>query len=99
MQSISAILPALIRELGLESHVAGWRAVTEWPALAGERIARNTRATGFRDGVMTIEVEGSAWLHELGFLKPELVRRMNRHLGAHVVREMRFVLARGGIRQ
>ena len=68
-------------------------------ALAGERVARHSRATGFRDGVLTVEVEGSAWMHELGFLKRELVRRANDHLGAQVVREVKFVLARGGIQR
>jgi len=43
-----------------------------------------------------VEVEGSAWMHELGFLKRELVRNLNRHLGADVVLDVRFVPARGG---
>jgi predicted nucleic acid-binding Zn ribbon protein len=96
VNSIATILPGLIRTLGLEARMTGWRAVSEWPALAGESLARRSRATGFRDGVLTVEVEGSAWMHELGFLKRELVQRANQHLGAEVVRELRFVLARGG---
>ncbi len=96
MESLARILPGLMRTLGLEERAAGWRAVSEWPALAGERIARRSRATGFHDGVLTVEVEGSAWMHELGYLKRDLVRRTNEHLGAPVVREVRFVLARGG---
>ena len=99
MNSLASILPGLMRELGLEERVAGWRAVSEWPALAGERVARHSRATGFRDGILTVEVEGSAWMHELGFLKRELVRRVNDHLGAEIVREVRFTLARGGIQR
>ena len=94
---LAAILPALLKELRLDEAAAGWRAVADWPALAGERIAKRTRAVGFRDGVMTIEVEGSAWMHELGFLKRELVRRANQQVGANVVRDVRFVPARGGI--
>ena len=97
MKPLAAILPGLLRELRLDEAAAGWRAVAEWPALAGERIARRTRAVAFRDGVMTIEVEGSAWMHELGFLKRELVRRANRIAGENVVRDFRFVPARGGI--
>ncbi len=96
MDSLAGILPRLLKDLGLEDDAAGWRVVAEWPALAGERIAKRTRATGFREGVLTVEVEGSAWMHELGFLKRELVRRANRTLGADVVREVRFVTARGG---
>ena len=99
MESLARILPGLMRDLGLEDRAAGWRAVSEWPALAGERVASRSRATGFRDGVLTVEVEGSAWMHELGFLKRELVRRVNEHLGAEIVREVKFTLARGGIQR
>ncbi len=99
MKELASILPGLMRELGLEERAKGWRAVVEWPALAGERIARRTRATDFRDGVLTVEVEGSAWMHELGFLKRELVRKVNQHLGGTTVRDVRFILARGGIQR
>ena len=87
---LANILPGLLRQLGLAETAAGWRAVSEWPAVAGARIARHTRAVGFRDGTLHVEVEGSAWMHELGFLGRELVRNLNRHLGADVVRDVRF---------
>ncbi len=99
MKSIAAILPGVLKELRLDGAAAGWRAVAEWPALAGERIAKRTRAVGYRDGVLTIEVEGSAWMHELGYLRRELVRRANQRVGANVVRDVRFVPARGGIQR
>lgn len=93
---LAAILPDLLRRLGLADTAAGWRAVSEWPLVAGARIARRTHAVSFRDGTLNVEVEGSAWMQELGFLRPELLRNLNRHLGAEVVRDVRFVPARGG---
>ena len=63
---VASILPGLLRQLGLAETAAGWRAVSEWPAVAGARIARHTRAVAFRDGTLHVEVEGSAWMHELG---------------------------------
>ena len=85
-----------MRELKLDTGAAGWRAVAEWPAIAGERVARRAHATSFRDGVLTIEVEGSAWMHELGYLERDLVHRVTRHVGAEIVRRLRFVRASGG---
>jgi predicted nucleic acid-binding Zn ribbon protein len=93
---LAAILPALFEQLGIARTAEGWRAVSEWPAIAGTRIARHTRALSFRDGTLAVEVEGSAWMHELGFLKRELVRNLNRHLGADVVCDVRLVAARKG---
>jgi predicted nucleic acid-binding Zn ribbon protein len=93
-RSLATILPALFEQLGLARTAEGWRAVAEWPTVAGPRIARHTRALSFRDGTLAVEVEGSAWMHELGFLGRELVRNLNRHLGADVVSDVRFMPAR-----
>jgi predicted nucleic acid-binding Zn ribbon protein len=90
---LAAILPAVFEQLGLAKTAEGWRAVSEWPAVAGARIARHTRALSFRDGTLAVEVEGSAWMHELGFLKRDLVRNLNRHLGAEVVSDLRLTPA------
>ncbi len=95
MESLAAILPSLMKQMGLEETAKGWRALEWWPEVAGERIASHSRATSFRDGTLTVEVEGSAWMHELGFLKRELVRRLDQHAGGGVIRDVRLVLARG----
>lgn len=96
MKPIADILPGLLKQYGLAEAAVGWRAVADWPAVAGVRVARHSRAVSFHDGTLTVEVEGSAWMQELGFLKPELLRNLNRHLGADVVRDVRLAPARGG---
>ena len=96
MEGIAGVLARALRGLGLEGEFAGWRAVEEWPQAVGHRVSRHTRATGFRAGTLRVEVEGSAWMHELAFLKRDLIRRINLHLGSERVRDVRFVLPRGG---
>ncbi len=97
MEPLAGVLPRVLKQLGLEEGLLGWRAVHEWEQVVGSRVARHTRAVAFRDGVLQIEVEGSAWMHELGFLKTDLMRKVNRHLGSRLVRNIRFVVPRGGI--
>jgi len=97
VEALSGALSRVIRGLGLEEGVSGWRAVREWPALVGPEIARRSRAVGFRDGVLHVEVEGSAWMQELGFLKRDLVRTIQQRLGSASVRDIRFVVPRGGV--
>jgi predicted nucleic acid-binding Zn ribbon protein len=96
VESLSRVIPRVFRQLGLEEGLLGWRMVHEWEQAVGPRIARHTRAVAFREGVLQVEVEGSAWMHELGFLKPDLMRRVNRHVGSRLVKNMRFVTPRGG---
>ena len=97
MEPLAGVLPRVLRQLGLEEGLLGWRAVHEWERAVGPRVARHTRAVAFREGVLQIEVEGSAWMQELGFLKTDLMRKINRHLGGRLVRNIRFVVPRGGI--
>ena len=97
MESISGVLPRVFKQLGLEEGLLGWRAVREWEQAVGPRVARHTRAVAFHEGVLQVEVDGSAWMQELGFLKPDLMRKVNRHLGSRLVRNVRFVVPRGGI--
>ena len=97
MEPVSGVLPRVLRQLGLEEGLLGWRAVREWDEAVGPRVARHARAVAFRDGVLQVEVEGSAWMHELGFLKADLLRKINRHLGSRLVKNVRFVVPRGGI--
>lgn len=95
MESVAGVLSRVLRDLGLEQDVLGWRAVHEWAQIVGPRMARHTRAIACRDGTLHVEVEGSAWMHELGFLKRDLIKSINRQLGGTHVRDVRFVVPRG----
>lgn len=99
MQPASSLVPRLLRDLGLEQGLLGFRAIQEWPDVVGERIAGRTRAVGFERGVLRVEVEGSAWRYELGFLEPRVLLELERKLGARVVRKLQFVQPRGGIQR
>ena len=96
MEAIAQVLSRLLRRLGLEGDLVGWRAVQEWPDVVGPRVSHHTRAVDFRDGTLRVEVEGSAWMQELGYLKRDLIKRINQHLGSELVRDVRFVVPRGG---
>ena len=97
MEALSHVLTRLLKQLGLEDELQGWRAVEDWARVVGPRVARHARAIGFEHGVLRVEVDGSAWMHELGYLKQELIRAVNRELGSDRVREVRFVVPRKGV--
>jgi predicted nucleic acid-binding Zn ribbon protein len=95
MESVARVLSRVLRDLGLEQDVLGWRAVDEWAQIVGPRVARHTRATACRGGTLHVEVEGSAWMHELSYLKRDLIERINRQLGGPHVHDVRFQAPRG----
>lgn len=97
MESLKNVLQRALRDRGIGDELLGWDAVQQWPRIVGPRIAGRSRAVAYRQGVLTVEVDGSAWMHELGVLKRQLLRTLNRELGPNAVRELRYVVPRGGI--
>ena len=96
MEAVGGVLGRVVQGLGLGAALRGWQAVEAWPRVVGPRVSRHTRAVSFRDGTLNVEVEGSAWMHELGYLKRQLIGKVNEHLGDEVIRELRFSIPRGG---
>jgi predicted nucleic acid-binding Zn ribbon protein len=99
MRRLAEVMPGALREMGVEHGLRGWQAVLEWPLVVGPQIARRSRAVRFQDGVLWVEVDGSVWLHQLTVLRRELLRKLGERTGIGVVRELRFVNDRGGIRR
>ena len=60
----------------------------EWTSIVGPRIAGRTRVGRLWKGVLTIKVASSSWSNELSFLKPDLLRKLQR--AGHDVIDLRF---------
>jgi predicted nucleic acid-binding Zn ribbon protein len=67
-----------------------------WAAEVGPAIAARSEPAGFRDGVLSVRVNGAAWMQELQFVKEEIRARLNVRLGGEVVRDVYFVSGGGG---
>jgi hypothetical protein len=61
-----------------------------WDQALGETLARTTRPVAVHHGSLIVAVKDSAWLQELQFMKPEMIKKLNRVLGKGVIREIRF---------
>lgn len=59
----------------------------------GDRIAARTRVGVLAKGILTIKVSSAAWSTELGFLKPEILRRLQ--AGGLDVTDLRFKIDAG----
>lgn len=64
-----------------------------WPVVCGSAVAERTRALGFDDGVLRVEVAGQRWKAELQALAPRYLAVINRYT-AEAVRRIEFVVAR-----
>jgi predicted nucleic acid-binding Zn ribbon protein len=64
-----------------------------WPAAAGAAIAREATPVSERGGVVTIACAASVWAQELDLMAPELVAKLNAHLGEGRITALRCVAA------
>ncbi|KPJ76815.1 MAG: hypothetical protein AMJ54_10255 [Deltaproteobacteria bacterium SG8_13] len=61
-----------------------------WEKAVGEIIAENARPAAFKGKILLVHVNSSPWLHQLSFLKKDILARINRELGQDLVEEIKF---------
>ncbi|UCF78414.1 MAG: DUF721 domain-containing protein [Candidatus Eiseniibacteriota bacterium] len=94
MEHISRSLQGLLKKLELDKRILGWSALGLWEEVVGPRIASNAKPVAYRDSKLFVQVVTTAWLHELSYMREEILTRMNKRLGARVIRDIVFSLAR-----
>lgn len=85
IDSLSSILEGLARRLGLESKLLENRLRRNWASIVGEPIASNTWPDQVRYKKLYLLVHNSVWLHQLTFLKPTLIQKLNNVVGGELI--------------
>jgi hypothetical protein len=88
IDSISSILEGLARRLGLESKLLEGRLRRDWTSIVGEPLASNTWPDQIRYKKLYLLVHNSVWLHQLTFLKPTLLRTLNKVAGGELITDI-----------
>ena len=85
IDSVSSVLEGLARRLGLESMLLESRLRRDWVSIVGEPIASNTWPDQIRYKKLYLLVHNSVWLHQLTFLKPTLIHKLNSVAGGELI--------------
>lgn len=88
-RAIAALLPALTRPAFRSQGAAAAHVLADWAAIVGPALATTTQPRRLAAGTLTIACSGPVAL-ELQHLAPELMARVNQHLGAAPVQRLRF---------
>jgi predicted nucleic acid-binding Zn ribbon protein len=87
----SDLLAGLLQQHGIARELREHRILARWRDLVGDTLAERTWPDGLERGVLWVRVKNSSWLHQLSFLRDDLVVRLNHELGdPPLVREIRF---------
>ncbi len=86
--SLASILGGMARRLGLESKLTESRLRRRWAEIVGPQVSAHTRPDRIRFKKLYVVVRDSAWLHQLMFLKPDLLAKITAAVGDDVVADI-----------
>lgn len=61
-----------------------------WDEAVGETIAKNARPAAVSGKLLIVHVTSSTWIHQLQFLKNDMINRLNTALGKPLIAEIKF---------
>ena len=61
-----------------------------WDDIVGEVIAQNARPAAIKGKLLLVHVSSSTWIHQLQFLKEEMIAKLNKTLGKTAVGDIKF---------
>lgn len=61
-----------------------------WEETVGSVIAENARPAAFKGRILLVHVSSSPWLHQLHYLKQEIIEKVNLALGKSLVEDLKF---------
>jgi predicted nucleic acid-binding Zn ribbon protein len=78
---IRFVLDDTLKGMGLELKLKQHQVFALWSEVVGSRISNHTQPTSIRGGRLFVAVEDSMWLHQLSFLKHQILSDLNGRLG------------------
>lgn len=93
---IAGVIDRLVASLGISRRYYGWQIVANWEQIAGEQVARVSKAVRFEDGVLYVAVAGDAWRQELAMQTDTIMANIHRYPYGDVVTQLRFVRGEKG---
>ena len=83
---LGGVLKKYRREMDMEL-VQVWQV---WDNIVGEVIAQNAKPAAFKGQILLVHVTSSTWIHQLQFLKKEMIERLNNSLGKPLIEDLKF---------
>ena len=90
VKSLDNLMAQFLREAGLETPLLQRRLVDAWPEVAGEKIAGYTGRVFISNQTLMVKIDNSALRAELSMMRTQYVKRLNEHVGADVIADIKF---------
>lgn len=90
-RGVADVLADLTRQAGWEPQLAREDLVRTWADVAGELTAQHTEPVAFRDGILTIRADSTAWAKQLHLMRVQILSEIIRRFPEAGVDSIRFI--------
>ena len=90
-EPISSLLSQFLRQEGLETQLAEYRAIKAWPNVVGETMARATDSVIVRGQTMIVRLTSPLVRYELLLRREDLLQQLNKAAGSTILYELKLV--------
>jgi predicted nucleic acid-binding Zn ribbon protein len=88
IDKLSKTLARILKARGLEGRLHEYRIFGLWGRAVGPAIARHAQPRALRGRKLALIVDSPAWMQQLSLMKPELIEKLNRELGAETIGDL-----------
>jgi hypothetical protein len=88
--AVRAVLADVLKRIDPEQRLQAFEVWRYWQEEVGATLARRSRPSAFRNGVLVVDVSSHAWIQDLQFIKESVRQRLNTRIGRELIRDIYF---------
>ncbi len=92
LQRLDEIISRALKKRHVPFQSGDRRLLAVWEGAVGPQIASQSRPEYLRRETLSVKVASSVWMHQLHFLKEEIIDKVNSGLGSTAVKDIRFTI-------
>ena len=87
---IGRLIDDVLKSYRRESDTELLRVWQVWDGAVGDVIAQNAKPAAFKGRLLLVHATSSIWIHQLQFLKKEIIGKLNNALGKSLIDDLKF---------
>jgi predicted nucleic acid-binding Zn ribbon protein len=92
-EAVSTILSQVLKDKGIAKKIVQYSIFEVWEEIVGTTIAKHTEPLRVVGDTLVVKTKNPAWANELTFMKPEILKKIHKHIPDGSIKEIRFTAA------
>lgn len=89
-EMLGEILGKILKKRNIPHTSTDRRLLALWKGAVGPQISSQTHPDSLKRGTLFVRVSAPVWMHQLQFMKEEIIGKLNQLLAPEEVRDLRF---------